>query len=109
MINAYVCIHRPSKQSWQQVIAAERQRGSTLFLTTNVVFPEPTRPSPSPRFMYSRDLDLCLSVKMSYFRGDEFSYVCGNLGVEQNAFVMRTHFIPCGLSCFCVVKRQASF
>ena len=39
-----------------------RQRGSTLFLTTNVVFPEPTRPSPLPRFMYSRDLDLCPSV-----------------------------------------------
>ena len=36
---------------------------------------------------------------MSYFQGDEFSYVCENkgLGMEQILFVVRTHFIPCGL------------
>ena len=33
------------------------------------VFPESTRPSLLPRSMYSRDLDLCLSVTMSYFGG----------------------------------------
>ena len=53
---------REKLQCFKTFIAAERQRGSTLFLTTNVVFPEPTRPSPLPRFMYSRDLDLCPSV-----------------------------------------------
>ena len=44
------------------IIAAERQQGSTLFLTAIAVFQESTRPSLSPRYMYSRDLDLCPSV-----------------------------------------------
>ena len=51
-----------SQPGYSDIIAAERQRGSTLFLTTIAVFPESTRPSLSPRSMYSRDLDLCPSV-----------------------------------------------
>ena len=96
------------------IIAAERQRGSTLFLTTSVVFPEPTRPSLSPRSIYSRDLDLCPSVCLSVNGGGTnlatFVETRGWwLGVAQNSFVMRTHFIPCGLLmgllfCLCVVK-----
>ena len=45
-------------EKFNAFIAAERQRGSTLFLTT-------TRPSLSPRSMYSRNLDLCPSVCLS--------------------------------------------
>ena len=104
--------HISSHTMWLTIIfiAAERQRGSTLFLTTSVVFPEPTRPSLSPRSIYSRDLDLCPSVCLSVNGGGTnlatFVETRGWwLGVAQNSFVMRTHFIPCGLLfCLCVVK-----
>ena len=93
------------------LIAAERQRGSILFLTTSVVFPEPTRPSLSPRFIYSRDLDLCPSVCLSVNGGDEFSYVCGNKGLVvggRTKFVCNAHAFHSMWSSVLFVCGQAS-
>ena len=90
----------------QFLIAAKRQRGSTLFLTAIEVIPESTRPSLSPRYMYSRDLNLCPSVCYDVvFPGELIQLRLLKQGVRDRpllskkhlfCFACATHFVPFG-------------
>ena len=91
-----------------KLFAAERQRSSTLFLTAIAVFPESTRPSLSPRYMYSRDFDLCPSVcydvvfpgGLIQLRLLKLKQGVGDRPLGSNkhlfCFACATHFVPFG-------------